>query len=77
MLVGLFDAKTHLSDLIGRVEAGEDITITRHGVPVARLVSAKSNRGVDIARLGQEMKAARKGRKLGMPVRTLIEEGRR
>jgi prevent-host-death family protein len=38
-VVGLFDAKTHLSELIARVEAGETITITRHGRPVARLVS--------------------------------------
>ena len=37
-VVGLFDAKTHLSELIARVEAGETITITRHGRPVARLV---------------------------------------
>lgn len=36
--VGLFEAKTHLSDLVSRAEAGEVITITRHGKPVARLV---------------------------------------
>ncbi|HEV2992161.1 MAG TPA: type II toxin-antitoxin system Phd/YefM family antitoxin [Candidatus Angelobacter sp.] len=31
-------AKTHLSKLLQRAEAGEEITIARHGVPVARLV---------------------------------------
>jgi prevent-host-death family protein len=36
--IGLFEAKTHLSDLVSRAEAGEVITITRHGKPVARLV---------------------------------------
>jgi prevent-host-death family protein len=36
--VGAFAAKTHLAELLGRVEAGESITITRHGRPVARLV---------------------------------------
>lgn len=36
--VGLFEAKTHLSDLVARAEAGEVITITKHGRPVARLV---------------------------------------
>lgn len=37
--VGAFDAKTHLSALLDRVEAGEEIIITRRGKPVARLVS--------------------------------------
>ena len=32
------DAKTRLSDLLARVEAGEEITIARGEVPVARLV---------------------------------------
>ena len=35
--VTLVDAKTHLSELIDRVEAGEQIVITRHGRPVANL----------------------------------------
>jgi len=38
--VGAFAAKTHLAELLGRVEAGELITITKHGRPVARLVPA-------------------------------------
>ncbi len=33
--VGAFEAKTHLSDLLDRVERGERFTITRHGKPVA------------------------------------------
>ena len=36
--VGAFEAKTHLSALLERVERGEEIVITRHGRPVARLV---------------------------------------
>jgi len=35
--VGAFEAKTHLSELLARVEEGEQITITKHGRPVARL----------------------------------------
>lgn len=37
--VGVHEAKTHLSRLIDRVRAGEDIIIERRGRPVARLVS--------------------------------------
>lgn len=36
--IGAFDAKTHLSQLLDRVEQGEEIEITRRGRPVARLV---------------------------------------
>lgn len=34
-----FDAKTHFSKLLDLVEAGEEVRITRHGKPVARLVA--------------------------------------
>jgi prevent-host-death family protein len=36
--IGLFEAKTHLSELINRAERGEEVVITRHNKPVARLV---------------------------------------
>lgn len=39
--VGAFEAKTHLSALLDRVERGEEVTITRRGQPVAKLVPVK------------------------------------
>ena len=36
--VGVHEAKSHLSELLRRVAAGEEITITRRGHEVARLV---------------------------------------
>ena len=36
--VGVHEAKTHLSKLLRRVAAGEEIVIARGGRPVARLV---------------------------------------
>jgi prevent-host-death family protein len=36
--VGMHEAKTKLSQLVQRAEAGEDIVIARRGKPVARLV---------------------------------------
>jgi len=36
--VGIHEAKTHLSELVARVEAGEEILIARGGKPVARLL---------------------------------------
>ncbi len=38
MEVGVHQAKTHLSKLLKRVAAGEEVVITRSGEPVARLV---------------------------------------
>jgi prevent-host-death family protein len=40
MEVNVHEAKTHLSRLLKRVAAGEEITIARAGVPVARLIAA-------------------------------------
>lgn len=36
--VSIFDAKAQFSALVARAEAGEEITISRHGRPAARLV---------------------------------------
>ena len=41
MEVNIHQAKTHLSRLLQRVAAGEEVTIARAGVPVARLVAVK------------------------------------
>jgi prevent-host-death family protein len=41
MRVNVGQAKTDLSGLLARVEAGEDVEIARNGVPVARLVQVE------------------------------------
>jgi prevent-host-death family protein len=38
--VGAFEAKTKLSELLNRVEGGEEVVVTRRGKPIARLVPA-------------------------------------
>lgn len=40
----MHEAKTHLSKLLERVEAGEEIVITRSGQPVATLVPVQRKR---------------------------------
>lgn len=45
--VGAFEAKTHLSSLLQRVEAGEVVTITKHGRPIARLVPVNQGESRD------------------------------
>ncbi len=53
MAINIHEAKTHFSRLLQRVASGEEITIARAGVPVARLVpiaSEKRERPLGFAR---------------------------
>lgn len=43
--IGMHEAKTQLSKLVERVEAGEEIVITRRGEPAARLVPERRSGG--------------------------------
>jgi prevent-host-death family protein len=76
--VGAFEAKTHLSTLLERVAQGEEIVITRHGKPLARLVPVAV---ADRSRIDQaisKLKALRKGCTLGgLSWQELRDEGRR
>jgi prevent-host-death family protein len=76
--IGLFEAKTHLSALLERVSRGEEIAITKHGHPVARLVPMERRSKRDPKQVAEAIRALRKGIKLeGVTVRQLIKEGRR
>lgn len=76
--VGAFEAKTHLSALLDRAAAGEDVLITKHGRPIARLVSAEDDARSDIEKTIAQLKALRKGSKLGPEGwKALRDEGRR
>jgi prevent-host-death family protein len=44
--VNIHEAKTHLSRLLQRVAEGEEITIARAGVPIARLVAVEKKKSV-------------------------------
>ena len=43
-VVNVHEAKTHLSRLLARVEAGEEITLARGGKPIARIVPIAERR---------------------------------
>jgi prevent-host-death family protein len=48
--VGMHEAKTKLSQLVERAEAGEEILIARNGKPVARLVPVASTNSLAAVR---------------------------
>lgn len=75
MSVGVFEAKTTLSALLERVAAGEEVVITRRGVPVARLVPPGASEADElIAALASIRSRSRPGPE---SLRDLIDEGRR
>jgi prevent-host-death family protein len=81
--VGIFEAKTHLSNLIDEVEKGREIVITRHGKPVARLVRTDDKLSPEaVARRQKALKELREiGRRLNLnltheEIKRRIEEGR-
>lgn len=78
--VGTFHAKTHFSQLLDRVARGEEITITRHDRPVARLVPANRPSSEHVVAIFKRLDALRQS--LPKPkdrtsLKDLINEGRR
>ena len=80
--VAVYEAKTRLSELLVDVEAGEQITITRRGVAVARLVGAAGarrgapNQRQQVAATIASLRSDREGVVLEGDVRDLIGQGR-
>ncbi len=76
--VGAYEAKTHLPRLLDEVAAGDSITITKHGVPVAVLVPVHPRTGPTVAEAIVELRAIRARSPLdGLTMRELIDDGRR
>lgn len=75
MEVGIFEAKTHLSDLVERAGQGETITVTKRGKPVARIVPIEEP-AKSVQQVIDEIRAARPSGGAGFDIRAAIEEGR-
>ncbi|HOA73988.1 MAG TPA: type II toxin-antitoxin system prevent-host-death family antitoxin [Phycisphaerae bacterium] len=77
-VIGAYDAKTRLSELLERVEKGEELIITRHGRPIAKLVPVRKSVTAE-----QRRAAIRRWRKTtteiklkGLKLQDLTAEGR-
>ena len=78
--VGVLEAKTRLSELVAQAAAGEPVTITRHGKPVAQLVPYGGRSAVADAerrRAVDRLLALPRARLRGVTIRELIREGRK
>ncbi|MGE0200020.1 MAG: type II toxin-antitoxin system Phd/YefM family antitoxin [Candidatus Melainabacteria bacterium] len=76
--VGAFEAKTHLSRLLEEVAQGAQITITKHGQPIARLIPIKGGKKSTAAEAIEKIIELSKGNSLeGLDWKALRDEGRR
>ena len=77
-VIGAFDAKTHLPQLLRRVQEGERFVITKHNRPVAELIPFRRRDPARIRAAIDQLAAFQEEHSLGgVSVRELIEEGRR
>jgi prevent-host-death family protein len=81
--VSAFEAKTHFGKLLDRVARGEEIVITRHDKPVARLVPEGALRVDEVRQavaglreLQQQIRRRSKAKLSDADVRSAIDEGR-
>ena len=81
LAVPLAEAKNQLSALVARVEQGEEIAITRRGVPVARLVPdfghrhGRAGRRAQVAVALERLQQLRAGSLLEGNLRLIAREG--
>jgi prevent-host-death family protein len=76
--VGAFEAKTHFASLLERAAKGEEIVITRHGTPVAKLTPVSADNRERRREAIKRLMEFSKGQTLGdLTIRELRDEGRR
>ncbi len=76
--VGAFEAKTHLSHLLEQVINGEEVLITKHGKPVARLIPEVMANKAKVDSAITHLKAIRSGVRLeGLSWKELRDTGRK
>ncbi len=77
-LIGSFEAKTHLSNLIDDVQKGNDYIITKRGKPVARLIPYTNHEiEFNIKDIVSQFDSIRKSIKSNVNIKEYINEGRK
>ncbi len=76
--IGAFEAKTHLPQLLQRVEAGERFVITRYSRPVAELIPFRQRNPGKVRGAIDTLRAFQETHSLGgISVCRIVEEARR
>ena len=81
--ISAFEAKTHFGALLDRVAKGEEVIITRHDKPVARMIPEGAQRLEEVRRavaglreLQQRIRRRAKARLSDREARSAIDAGR-
>ena len=80
--VAIFEAKNRFSELLAAVAQGEEITITRHGAPIARLVALNATaqpmpeQRERVSAVMRRLRAVGAGAELGCTEQQAIAQGR-
>jgi prevent-host-death family protein len=78
--VAIFEAKARFSELLAAVQAGEEVSITKHGKPVVRMVAVLPDDATSQARVQaafRRLAELREGFVLEGDIKEIIAEGRR
>jgi len=78
--IGAFEAKTHFSQIINKVEHGADFVVTKRGKPVAKIIPFEQKPEMTRKEAFERMKELRKlyrGEPGSFNIREAIEEGRK
>ena len=68
--IGSYEAKTRLPELLRQVESGEQFTITRRGIPIARIMGVEET--IDDRRAIIERLKAARARRPTVPISELL-----
>jgi len=76
--IGVYEAKTQFPALLRKVQKGEQVLVTRHGVPLARIIPSGEHAQLPVKEVIGEIRKLRKGKKLsGITIRQFVEAGRK
>lgn len=74
--IGAYEAKTHLPQLLERVQKGERFLITKHGKPVAELVPVTVRDVEQIRQAITELRTVRRGlERRGIRMKNILQKG--
>ena len=78
--IGAFDAKTHFSQILEKVENGDDFIVTRRGKPVAKIIPYEEKKQMTRKEVFEELREMRnfyRGKPGDFNIREAIEDGRK
>ena len=76
-VIGAFDAKTHLGQILENVQKGDEVTITKRGKPVARIIPYREKISMSNKDVLNEFSNIRNSIKGKVNIKDYINEGRK